>query len=72
MDLSATSSAWLLAMGRWLLWMLGEQREKRRGVMGPGTQWCFCYLGTLCHPALLWDAPGKAPSCPPAAESSFT
>lgn len=41
MDLSATSSTWLLAMGRWLLWMLGEQREKRRGVMGPGTQWVF-------------------------------
>lgn len=36
MDLSSTSSTWLLAMGRWLLWILGEKREEGKGVTGPG------------------------------------
>lgn len=72
-DLSSTSSTWLLETDRWLIWTLGEQREIRKGVGGLGKgKGVFCHISTSCHPALPRDAVGKALPYPPGAESSFT
>lgn len=73
MDLFSTSSTWLLAMGGGCSGCWENKEKKGRVSWGwDEASGCLCHLSTLCHPALLRDAVGKAPSCPPGAECSFT
>lgn len=47
MDWSFTNSSRLLAMDKWLTWMLGEQREVRQSIVGPRKgHRVFCHIST--------------------------
>ena len=70
MDLSSTNPTWLPAMDRRLIWMLGEQREGRKDIMGPGKK-----PGDVFVPSPLFvilGCPGPAVGntllCPPEAK----
>lgn len=56
MDLSSTNSSRLLAVDKGLTWTLGEQREVRQSIVGPGKG-----HGVSCHISTSVNVPCQGP-----------